>query len=89
MSNDPKQPAPPKAIPCRAIYFSIKRMLPSGSVSDVIQSDASQSNKPRFVAEYMPTLQFYRVAFYGPSATEPTKVMMYPREWASFEPTPL
>lgn len=91
MSNDQKQPPPkqPQAIPCRSIQFTAKRMLPSGNMSDVVQSDTAQTNKPRFTIEYMPALAFYRVAYYGPSATEPTKVLMYPREWGSFEPVPM
>lgn len=84
-NNDKQQTAPPKAIPVRELHFRTKCMLPSGNLSDVVQS-TTQVNKPRFTIEYIPATQFYRVAYYAPSATEPTKVMMYPREWAAFEP---
>lgn len=90
MSNDPKQSQPqqPKTIPVRAIHFNVKRMLPNNTMSDVVLSDASQANKPRFVIEYMPALQMHRVAYFAPSASTPTKVLMYPSDWCSWEPQP-
>lgn len=90
MNEQSKQSAPkqPDRIPVRALYLNAKRTLPNGQVSDVILGDEKQSNRVRFVVEYIPSLQHHRVAYYGPSATEPTRVLMYPREWCSWEPAP-
>jgi hypothetical protein len=82
----PPTPKPERIFPVKALYLAAARTLPDGRVSDVIVGGEAQGNKARFVIEYIPSLQHHRVAYYGPSATTPTKVMMYAREWCSWEP---
>lgn len=94
MSNDQKQsqqPNPPKrdSIPVKLLRLSEKRTLPNGQISDVIMGDVTQLNRARFTIEYIPAMQHHRVCYFEPGGKEPKAVMMYPREWASWEPLPL
>ncbi len=88
MSNDKQQPQPARPIPVRRLDFDRTRMLPSGSMSSVIESTFEPANRARFTIEYIRIDAVFRVAYYEPSQTVPKKIMMYPREWASWEPVP-
>ena len=85
MSNDPKQPDP-KTFPVKSFRFVHAMSLPGAVGRNDLQCGNTQENTQRWIAEYLPALRHFRIAYYEPSSKTPVVRMVPEGSVKDWEP---